>query len=383
MLPPKSITNFATFDLIDLDYPMNTIIPEKFIYLNTPACGLVPDQFSKEGIAFYESLSKNASRQAEQWRDEASIRIRKTIADFLEAPANNIAMIPNFSFGMNAVVQSLKGTETILLYDRDYPSLTYPFLVNQFNIAWFTSEDNFTIHPETIEQKLKSERIDLLAISQVQWLSGTLIDLKRIIEICHQFNIPVIVDCTQSLGALPISIKDLNPDVLIASNYKWMNAGFGTGIMYLSDSFLEKYPPSTGGFHSFEQKGNKLKRTPSALDFEPGHTNMAGFSILEAAVLDKSERGLKVIENHNQRLTSAFTDQCAHLPVTLIGSTTMQHRCSIIVLKDENGLGSLLQKNNFIVTHRNATIRLGFHYYNTMEEVTQLTNCIRQLPEDK
>lgn len=351
---------------------------DKSIYLNTAACGLVSNDIASAGINFIQSLTQNASLYAEHWRDVTSLSIRRNIAVFLEAPETNIAMIPNFSFGMNAVVQSLKGTEKVLLYDRDYPSLTYPFLVNKFDVSWFSSDDNFTINPEVIEQKLKSEKIDLLAISHAQWLSGALVDLKKIIAICHQYMVPVIVDATQSLGAISISIKDLQPDVLIASNYKWMNTGFGTGIIFLSDSFLERYPPVIGGVHSYELKSDRLNRKPSALDFEPGHTNMAGFSILDAAISDKMHKGLNSIEINNLNLTRKFISECLNLPVTLIGPASMEQRCSIVVLKDENGLGNWLQKNNFIVTLRNSTIRLSFHYYNTIEEVHLLINCIHQ-----
>lgn len=350
------------------------------IYLDTPGCGIVSPEATNEGVRFYQSLESNSSQNAIHWRDVTAAQIRKNIASFLDSPEENVALIPNFSFGINGVVQSLKGTEKILLYKKDYPSLTNPFTVNNFNITWFSSADNFTISPDTIEQELKHQKIDLLAISHVQWLSGALIDLKAIIQICHKYNIKVIVDTTQSLGSMPISVKDLEPDVLIASNYKWMNAGFGTGIIYLSDAFLKAFPPVLGGVNSYEIIAGKSHRKPSARDFEPGHINMAGFSVLNAAILDKNKRGLSQIEKHNHQLMEQFVSRCPDLPATLIGTPTMKNRNSIAVLEDKNGLGGWLQKNNFTVTLRNQTIRLGFHYYNTTKEVEQLISCIKNLP---
>lgn len=355
-----------------------------YIYLNTAACGLVSEKIALAGIEFYKTLSKNGSKRAESWRESEATRIRKNIADFLDAPEQNLAMIPGFSHGMNAVVQSLNGSEKILLYEKDYPSLINPFQVNNFDISWLPATgDGFQIDPNFIEQKVITEKIDLVALSHVQWLSGAKTDLKRIIDICHKHQIPIIVDATQSLGAMPVSLKDLPADVLIASNYKWMNAGFGTGIIYLSDAFLQTYPPVFGGVNSYELKDGRMIRQPSVLDMEPGHLNMAGFSILEAAIQDKKQRGLKAIEEHNQQLTRLFLAACANLPIKIVGPLSMENRCSIIVLKDEDGLGKWLQENNFVVTLRNETIRLGFHYYNTLEEVEQLINCLQAFSPDK
>jgi len=355
-----------------MDYPK----PNDLVYLNTAACGLVSEAIAAPGMAFYQDLSKGSS-VAEHWRDEFSVKIRANIARFLNAPEANIAMIPCFSQGINAVVQSLKGSEKILLYEWDYPSLVNPFKVNNFDISWLSSGDDFTINPQSVAEKIAGGAIDIFAISHVQWMSGALADLQSIINICHRHQVLVVVDTTQSLGAEPVNIGELKPDVLISSNYKWMNAGFGTGIMYLSDNFLAQYPPVYGGVHSYVFEGGQEIRKPSALDYEPGHLNMAGFSILDAAIGHKLETGVDNITRHNHQLTTLFIEQCPELPVTLIGPADMQNRSAIVVLKDEAGLGQWLVNNGFVVTLRNNTIRLSFHEHNTEEDVQKLIHCIQ------
>lgn len=352
-------------------------------YLDTPACGLVPPEISNAAIDFYKSLAQNSSKYSANWRDTQIPEIRKNIAGFLQAPENNIAMVPNFSFGINAVVQSLKGTEKILLYERDYPSLVNPFLANHFEVSWLSSKDNFIFGMGDLETELKTGKVDLFAVSHAQWLSGALIDFKKVVQLCHQYSVPVLIDTTQSLGAMPISVKDLDPDVLIASNYKWMNAGFGTGIIYISDTFLKKYPPVFRGANSYELQAGQRIHKISILDLEPGHINMSGFAVLNAAIAVKNNLGLEKIATHNCKLTQQFISECPNLPVSLIGAANMENRCSIIVLKDEKGLGNWLLQNNISVTLRNNTIRLGFHYYNDEMDVQQLIQCIQSLPTEK
>jgi len=355
---------------------MDYLKPNYLIYLNTAACGLVSETIAAPGMAFYQDLSKGSS-VAEYWRDELSVKIRANIARFLNAPEANIAMIPCFSHGMNALVQSLRGSEKILLYERDYPSLINPFKVNNFDISWLHSEDGFSINPQLVAAKIAGGAIDILAISHVQWMSGALVDLQSLADICHRYGVLLLVDTTQSLGAELVNIGELKPDVLISSNYKWMNAGFGTGIMYLSDSFLAQYPPVYGGVHSYVFEGGQEIRKPSALDYEPGHLNMSGFSILNAAISHKLVTGVDNITRHNHQLTALFVEQCPKLPVALIGSADMQNRSAIVVLKDEAGLGQWLVDNGFVVTLRNNTIRLSFHEHNTEEDVQKLIHCIQ------
>jgi selenocysteine lyase/cysteine desulfurase len=119
---------------------------------------------------------------------------------------------------------------------------------------------------------------------------------------------------------------------------------------------------------------------PSLLSYEPGHLNMTGLTILEAAILAKQQQGLNAIEDHNTRLTRYLLDRIAGLPLQGIGPLSTQNRCSIYFLKDRNGLGAWLKENKIITTLRNDTIRISIHYYNTQDEVDALIDCLTRFP---
>src|SRR4051812_14093653 len=115
----------------------------KQIYLNTASCGLVSAAVTAAGNKLYADFEHNSSSRSEEWRMHEEGRIRQTIADFIGAPAQNIAMVPNFSWAINGIVQSLKGTERIMLYQLDYPSFLEPFRINNFDIACVDAPDGF------------------------------------------------------------------------------------------------------------------------------------------------------------------------------------------------------------------------------------------------
>ena len=347
------------------------------VYLNTASCGLVAPATVAAATQLYASFETNSSTRSEEWRANEEGRIRQVIADFIDAPATNVAMIPNFSWAMNGIIQSLKGTERVLLYARDYPSFVEPFRINKFAVTWVDAPDGFNIDMDAVRDAICNNKVDIVALSHVQWNSGYKIDLQDIGRLCKAHGVLFFVDATQSIGACTINLAELNIDVFAASNYKWMNAGFGTGILYVADSFLAKYAPVVGGHNSYKMVDGVMGYTPSAQSYEPGHPNMFGLTVLDAAIQHKNELGMAWIEQHNLQLAELLLNGIKDLPLTLLGDHTMAHRSPIIYLLDENGLGDHIKQHNIIVTQRNGLLRISTHFYNTEDDVQALVNCLK------
>jgi selenocysteine lyase/cysteine desulfurase len=343
------------------------------IYLNTASAGLLDEQTLHATNTLYQQMLTQTSTAVEHLRDHGLQRIRETVGKFIHAPAANIALIPNFSYALNAIVHALDGNERVMLYRNDYPSVYEPFRINGFDIKWIEhGDDGFTMNIAAMKALLLANNIDILAISHVQWMSGYTLDLKDIGEFCAANNIRFIVDATQSLGALPVYIDELKVDVLIASNYKWMNAGFGHGIMYMSDDFLKRYTPVVGGNASYGMYAGQWKYEPSIRSYEPGHLNFHGLLIAEAAINQKLEKGIEQIVAHNLRLTAQLVEGIGKLKFSLLGPATMDNRCSIVLLKAGEDLQKHLQQHNIIVIHRNGFVRISIHQHNTEADIAAI-----------
>jgi cysteine desulfurase/selenocysteine lyase len=350
----------------------------KLTYFNTASCGLVAPEFLQTADELYSNMAVNGSTASEEWRFNTEPVIRQDIADFMGVSIKNVAMIPNFSWAMNAVVQSLKGIEKVLLYKNDFPSVTEPFRVNKFDIVWVEDTDGFTLPIQQIQDCIKDGKVDMVVISHVMWQSGYTLDIVTIGKLCKEYGVIFIVDATQSLGSLHVDIATLGADVFISSNYKWMNAGFGTGVLYMSGEFIDKYPPVVNGFGSYAMLGPEWRDKKHIRCYEPGHTNLYGLLVLQSAMRYKMKMGLRAIQEHNLKLAKQMVEGIAELPVSIVGPATMKNRCSIIVLKDEQGFGDWLKQNNIVVTQRNGLLRISAHYYNTEADILHLLNCIKE-----
>lgn len=346
-------------------------------YLNTAATGLLPEENIAAANELYRSLAENAATHAEHWRETQLPVVRGNIAKLTGGHSSNIALLPNFSWGMNGIVHTLKGDEKVLLYKQDYPSLTEPFKINGFDIAWIDDTDGFTISIAALKETLLTEKIDVLAISHVQWMSGYKLNLQEVGAFCKANNILFIVDATQSLGAIPTDVAGCHIDVYIASTYKWLNAGFGTAVMHLSDKFLNTYTPKVGGNNSYTMQDGKPVYIPGINSFEPGHPNMYGLAVLNSAITNRLAQGVATVQEHNMRLTQLLLDELQQLDVKLIGEHSTENRASIVFIEDAPGLWDKLKEHHIVVSLR-GNIRISMHHYNTEADIQKLVAVLKE-----
>lgn len=345
-------------------------------YLNTAAFGLIDPALKTGADAFYTNLAREGSPVAEHWRDEMQPQIRQNLASFLGTESSQVAMIPNFSWGLNALVHSLRGNERILLYRGDYPSVSEPFVMNGFQISWVDSLDDFNLPVDEILSQIRRHNVDILVLSHVQYNSGYTLDLRLIGDGCREHGVWFIVDATQSLGAMPLNASALPVDVLISSHYKWMNAGFGTGSIYCSTDFLQAFPPKSGGANSYLKPGQNWKEEAPMRAWEPGHPNMYALNILDASIRQKQAAGLSEIASHNMALTGVLHETIAGRVLPLIGAATMENRCSILVFEDKDGLAQRLSDAGITATIRGGRVRISIHAHNTDADIRACANAL-------
>ena len=111
-----------------------------------------------------------------QWYEQIAAT-RQLAAEWLGAQMNEIALVSNFTSGMNFVVPMLRSFEKVLLMEGDYPSLTLPWQLHDHQIVRCPTEANGSFTLERVEQYIERHQIKILAISHVQYTTGFCVDL--------------------------------------------------------------------------------------------------------------------------------------------------------------------------------------------------------------
>ena len=337
------------------------------IYFDTPSSGLFSEA-SKEAVdRFNTEMLVNPSKVSEWFRNDRLPVLRNLLSQFLNASISDIALIPNTSFGLNSILASLKNIQSVLLYEKEYLGLTMPFEIGDYSIHSFKDIDGYHWDNSSIKKKLLDNKVELFVFSSVQWLTGYIADVSDLCAFCREHGIITIDDYSQSMGSLKFSFNDSDMDIALFSNYKWMNAGFGSGVMCMKSEFLKQNKPVLAGYNSAAPLFDFDNFKPNIRCYEPGHLNLHAFSALIPSLEHKLDLGIEQIEAKNISLSKSFIDGAQNIGFEIVGDKL--NRSSIVLLKNKTDLKNHLDQHEVACQERGAGIRFGFHYHNTIEEV--------------
>ncbi len=244
-------------------------------------------------------------------------------------------------------------------------------------------------------ERLITPRTRIVSVGHVNNTFGTINDVKRIIDIAHSHNVPVLIDGAQSIAHTPVDVQLLNADFFVFSGHKIYGPN-GIGVVYGRKDLLDKMQPWQGGGNMI--KDVTIERTeynvPPAR-FEAGTPNVADAIGLGAA-LDYVQRiGIRNIEHHEHQLTEYAREQLGQISgLTLVGNP--KQRVSVVSFVLDGipvpEVGTLLDKEGIAVRagHHCAqpalralgyemSVRPTFALYNTREDVDKLVIAIRKI----
>ena len=171
---------------------------------------------------------------------------RALFAELIGARPDDVALVPSASYGISSAARNLplaRG-ERVLVLQEQFPSNVYPWreLARERDAALLTVErpgdDDWT---RVILEAL-DERVAVAALPQVHWIDGALIDLARVGARCREVGAALVVDGTQSIGALPFDVAAVQPDFLVAATYKWLLGPYAAGYLYVAPRWQEGVP---------------------------------------------------------------------------------------------------------------------------------------------
>ncbi|WP_417460983.1 aminotransferase class V-fold PLP-dependent enzyme [Kordiimonas sp.] len=175
--------------------------------------------------------------------------IRSLAGQILNADADSMAIIPAVSYGMATAAKNLPlaPREAILVLEEQFPSNVYEWqsLADKvggeiITVATPKDDDWTTAVTEVLEQF--GNRISIVALPHVHWSSGAALDLVCISAVCKRIGAALVLDLTQSIGAMPIDMQKVDPDFAIAGGYKWMMGPYSLGVMYVAPRWQQGKP---------------------------------------------------------------------------------------------------------------------------------------------
>lgn len=207
-------------------------------------------------------------------------RLRGLFAQLVNAPsAGEVALISSVSYGMAIIAKNLNAAkgQKIVVAEAQFPSNVYPWLVLAKDNGLDIQFVEMPVEPENrglIWNQRLLEAIDdrtaMVTIGHIHWANGTIFDLEKIARKVHLHGGCIVIDGTQSVGALPIDVQQFQVDALICAGYKWLMGPYTSGYAWLGPRFM-------GGTPIEENWINRLNSEDFArlVDYQPEYQSGA------------------------------------------------------------------------------------------------------------
>jgi len=241
-------------------------------------------------------------------------------------------------------------------------------------------------------KKLLNKKTKFVALAHISNALGTINPIKEIIELAHNFDVPVLIDGAQGIPHKKIDVQDLDCDFYCFSGHK-VFAPMGSGVLYGKEKWLEKLPPYQFGGEMVENVTfEKTTFNELPFKFEAGTPNVESILGLETALKYISEIGIENTANYENNLLKYATDELLKIDgLRIIG--TAEEKTSVISFLVGNihpyDAGTIIDRMGVAVRtgHHCAqpvldwfnipgTIRASFAFYNTKDEVDRLVEAV-------
>lgn len=314
-------------------------------------------------------------------------KVKDKLSSMINTVPDRLAFVDNTSNGLNVLAQGLpwQSGDRILLNDIEFPSNIYPFLnLKPLGVEIdFVKSVNGVVSAEDVIAMI-TPRTRLISISQVQFLSGYRVDLKKIGEVCRQKGIVFSVDGIQGIGAVSLDVVEDKIDFLASGTQKWLMGLQGLGFIYITEELQDKLGHKYVGWTSVEDAWNLLNFDltfkKSAECFQNGTLSAIGIIALNAALDLFYMYGLENVENAIIENSIYFMQQLQSLGIEPMLKDCAKENLSGIVSFNNNNVKACYEKleaNNIYTAMREGILRFSPHFYNTKEEIDKVINVLK------
>lgn len=372
-------------------------LPTGVHYLNCAYMSPLPRVVEEAGVQGMLRKRNPAELGPEDFFRESE-ELRDLFAGLVNAPdPTTIAILPSVSYGIGVAAQNtpVDAGQNIVLLHEQFPGNVYGWR----RLAWENgAEIRMVLPPKDggrgrIWNQRVLEAIDsataVVAMAPVHWTDGTAFDLLAIGDRVREVGAALVVDGTQSVGALPFDVQAIRPDALIVAGYKWLLGPYSIGLGYFGPRYLDGLPLeetwiAREGSEDF--KGLVDYRDgyqPGAVRFDVGErSNFILVPMLVAALHLLRRWGARRIQAYARGLTGALLDAVREMGFEVEEEGYRVGHLFGIRLPpglDLERAKAVLDEEKVSVSLRGSALRVSPHLYNDEGDVEALLQALRRV----
>lgn len=370
-------------------------LPDDEHYLNCAYMSPLSAAVEAAGIAGVARKRVPSRLSTADFFTEAS-RARELFARLVNAPdPSRIAIIPAASYGLAIAARNLPvaAGQNIVVTHEQFPANVHAWR----KVAGTRDVELRTVHPpdaadgrgrgwNTRVLEAIDARTAIVALGHVHWTDGTKFDLEAIGTRAREMGAALVIDGTQSVGALPFDVAAIQPDALICATYKWLMGPYSLGFAYLGPRFddgepLEETWIGRAGSENFKDLVNyRDDYQPGAVRYDVGErTNFALMPMAIAALEQVLDWQPTRIQEYCAALTGDLMARVGALGYRV--EDAAYRGAHLFGLRapagtDITAIGDRLRQRQVHVSLRGSAIRVSPHVYNDARDVDALVAAL-------
>jgi cysteine desulfurase / selenocysteine lyase len=364
-----------------LDYPSLG----QSVYLNQASLGLIGQPAVTAMHTFIDDVARHGNLYMSD-SDEVGYceTLRERAARLFHCDSTQVAIVAGASEILGQLPSLLQPrlNSTILAVSSDFPAITRPWLrlaaLKGHRVRFVGDQPTCNLTDTLIEAI--DENTAVVAVSSVQYATGTVVDISRLRQGTAQVGARLIVDATQAAGAMRVDAAAWGADAVVASGYKWLGGHGGVALAVMSPLLLEQIPPLPGWMGAADPFGFDATSVSLANDARRytqstmSYVSMAGLVVAIEQLLSLGEAR---IEAHARTLAAMLVSEASKYgwqPFRSVGDPAgSPHILSLGRPRESvQAIVERLRSHNIVCGTRGGRIRISLAPYNDESDVNAL-----------
>jgi selenocysteine lyase/cysteine desulfurase len=314
---------------------------------------------------------------------------KETFARLIGAKPAEVALSTSASAAVSSVASALArggARRRVVTTEAEFPTVGHVWLAH----ARYGLEVEFIpVHDGAIEIDEYERRVDertlIVSATHVYYQNGFKQDVGRIAEIAHRAGALALVDAYQSLGTCRVDVRELDVDILVSGNQKYLLGLPGVAFVFVKEELIERLEPSFTGWFG---RVNPFAFDPKTLDYANDARRLeTGTPPIFAAVAARAGMGL-IEEADPARIEARIEELSAH---TIKGTVDRDLEYSgpdevhqkgattAIRVPEPARIEGLLKDRGVIASARGDVIRIAPHFFTTAEDIDRALDELSSL----
>jgi len=358
---------------------------EQRVYINSCSQGALSDSVRAAYDRYLADWDEHGAPW-EYWVEQLEA-VRGSISRLVNADEDEIAVTTSVSAGVSALASGLRfgeGRDKVVVSDFEFPTIGQIWHAQErrgVRVEHVPAEANGTIPLERFEAAI-DEQTALVAVTNVCFRNGSRLDVEAVTRLAHERGALVLVDAYQTVGSLPVDVRAIGCDFLVAGVLKYLLGSAGLGFLYCRRELVQGIEPTATGWFAdrdiFEMDIHDYSPAPTARRFEAGtppippiYAGIAGIELMQ-------EIGIAETEAHVRELNAILHDGLDELGARAVTPRAPEQSGALVCVasKDVNALVAALAAEGIVTSSRDDNLRISAHCYNTAEDVATVLGAL-------